>query len=167
MLQSFKSFIEEETIDNYGGKKLIATTHFKGRQKERNATDTEVKDIFRKATDHLKRNDYGDQEKFLFYSKKHDRAIAFAHKQINSKDKRKHLIATTVFPKGDSYANANTSKVEVESYSTQFTNYINSFISEDCRTAEPLSEVIFEGVEFYFLRGELDNTPFYECVTVE
>ena len=70
MLKQFKEFINEEILDNYGGKKLLATSHFIDRQKERGASNDEVKDIFRKATDHLKQNDYGDQEKFLFYSKK-------------------------------------------------------------------------------------------------
>lgn len=165
----FKDFLEEEVLDNYRGKKLIATTHLSSRKTERGATDSEIKDIFRKATDHLKQNDYGDHEKFLFYSKKHDRAIAFAHaKNANDKkDKRKHLIATTIFPKGENYANKETKLVNVEGYSPEFIDYVNSIVAEELRVAEPLSEVIVEGVEFYFLHGVLDNLPFTEFVEVE
>ena len=165
----FKQFLEEEIFDKYRGKKLIATNHLISRQKERGASNDEIKHIFRKATDHLKDHDYGDHNKCLFYSKKYDRAIAFSHQRNISdpKDTRKHLIATTIFPKGDNYANKETKLINVEGYSPEFIAYVNTFIAEDLRNNEPLSEVIVEGVEFYFLHGELDNLPFTEFVEIE
>lgn len=167
-MKSFKQFMSEEVLDNYGGKKMYATNHFIDRKKERGANDAEVKHIFRSAVDHLNQNDYGDHENFLVYSKKHDRAIAFSHKQNPlSKDKRKHLIAKTIFPKGENYANQQTKLVNVETFSPEFVEYINSLVSEETRNAEPLSEVILEDIEFCFLHGELDNTPEVECITVE
>lgn len=165
----FKQFLDEKILDNYRGKKLIATNHLSARKVERGATDDEIKHIFRKATDHLRDHDYGDHEKFLFYSNKYNRAIAFSHQKNtnNPKDKRKHLVATTIFPKGETYANKQTKSITVEGYSPEFVEYVNNFISEELRNKEPLSEVVFEGIEFYFLHGELDNLPFTEFVEIE
>jgi hypothetical protein len=165
----FKEFLGEAVLDYYHGKKLIGTSHLLKRQKERDVSDHELRHIFRKATDHLQDNDYGDQDKFLFYSKKFDRAVAFSHQQ-NTRDKadeRKHLVATTVLPKGESYANRATQKVTVEGYSPEFISYVNSFIGEEARVAEPLSTVIVEDIEFYFLHGKLDNLPFVEFIEIE
>ena len=53
---SFKTFLNEEVLDNYGGKKMYATNHFIDRKKERGANDAEVKHIFRSAVDHLNQN---------------------------------------------------------------------------------------------------------------
>lgn len=180
----FKEFVDEEYVSEeilamHKGKKLIATSHLLDRQKERGATRDEVHDIFRKAADHLSQNDYGDHEKFLFYSKKHDRAIAFAHARNanDKKDKRRHLIATTIFPKGDTYANKETKMIQVEgakfpagssaSFSPEFIAYVNRFVCESTTFEEPLTEVIVEGVEFYFLNGVLDSLPFTEFVELD
>lgn len=119
-----------------------------------------------KAVDHLKdsKNNYGDFRKFLFFSKKYNQAVVFDYRKDkhNPKDKRKHLIATTIFKKGDKYANKETKLVMVEVYSPEFLNLIDSIISQEEQNAENLSEVILEGIEFYFYKGVLNNLPFTE-----
>ena len=168
-MQKFKEFIDEGVMDNYGGKKLITTNHYHDQLDRRDNDPQALKHIFRKTVDHLKTNDYGDHKKFLVYSKKHNQAIAFSHQENESdkKDKRKHLVATTIFPKGDKHANPATKLINVESYSPEFLKYIDLFIPEDVRTEHPLSEYIVENVEFYFLHGELHNIPFTEFIEVE
>jgi len=168
-MKKFKEFINEKVEDFYRGKKLITTDHYYDQIAKRDNDHAALKHIFRKAVDHLKINDYGDQDHFLFYSKKHNQAIAFRHKQnsCDLKDKRKHLVATTIFPKGDKYANPDTTLVNVEGFSPQFIEYIDLFIPEDVRAKHPLSAVMVENVEFYFLHGELHNIPFTEFLEVE
>lgn len=168
-MKSFKNFIQEKVVDMYGGKKLITTTHYHERLAQRNNDEHALKHIFRKAVDHLKNHDYGDQSKFLVYSKKHNQAVAFSHQQNTSdrKDKRKHLVATTIFPVGDKHANPKSKLINVEGYSPEFASYVNEFVTEEQRTEYPLSEVLVEDVEFYFLHGELHNLPFTEFFEVE
>jgi hypothetical protein len=168
-LKKFKEFINELVADNYGGKKLITTHHYYDRLATRHNDEKATKDIFRKAVDHLKNNDYGDQTKFLVYSKKHNQAVAFSHQQNTNdrKDKRKHLVATTIFPVGDKHANPSVKLIHVEGYSPEFIDYVNTFVTEEQRTEYPLSEVLVEDVEFYFLHGQLHNLPFTEFIEVE
>jgi len=111
----------------------------------------------------------GDQSKFLVYSKKYNQAVAFSYQQdtSNRKDKNKHLVATTIFPVGDKYANFSTKLITVEGYSEEFINYVNTFIPEQSRNEYPLSEVMVEGVEFYFLHGNLHNLPFTEFLEID
>jgi hypothetical protein len=165
----FKEFLGEAVLDYYRGKKLIATNHLTKRLDQRGSSNHELRHIFRKAAEHLEQNDYGDHNKFLFYSKKYNRAVAFSHQKNTSdpKDIRKHLVATTIFPAGEKYANAETKLVNVEGYSPEFIAYVNTIVNEESRNSEPLSEVMVEGVEFYFLHGQLDNLPFTEFVEVE
>jgi hypothetical protein len=167
-LKKFKEFINELVADNYGGKKLITTHHYYDRLATRHNDEKATKDIFRKAVDHLKNNDYGDQTKFLVYSKKHNQAVAFSHQQNTNdrKDKRKHLVATTIFPVGDKHANPSVKLIHVEGYSPEFIDYVNTFVTEEQRTEYPLSEVLVEDVEFYFLHGQLHNLPFTEFIEV-
>jgi hypothetical protein len=168
-LKKFKEFINELVADNYGGKKLITTHHYYDRLATRHNDEKATKDIFRKAVDHLKNNDYGDQSKFLVYSRKHNQAVAFSHQQNTNdrKDKRKHLVATTIFPVGDKHANPSVKLIHVEGYSPEFIDYVNTFVTEEQRTEYPLSEVLVEDVEFYFLHGQLHNLPFVEFIEVE
>jgi hypothetical protein len=172
-LKKFKDFISELVADNYGGKKLITTHHYYDRLDTRHHNDDSVKhavkDIFRKTVDHLKSNDYGDQSKFLVYSRKHNQAVAFSHQHNTNdrKDKRKHLVATTIFPVGDKHANPSVKLIHVEGYSPEFIAYVNEFITEEQRTEYPLSEVLVEDVEFYFLHGQLHNLPFTEFIEVD
>ncbi len=168
-MKKFKEFINELVADNYGGKKLITTHHYYDRLATRHNDEKATKDIFRKAVDHLKNNDYGDQTKFLVYSKKHNQAVAFSHQQNTNdrKDKRKHLVATTIFPVGDKHANPSVKLIHVEGYSPEFIDYVNTFVTEEQRTEYPLSEVLVEDVEFYFLHGQLHNLPFTEFIEVE
>jgi hypothetical protein len=168
-LKKFKEFINELVADNYGGKKLITTHHYYDRLATRHNDEKATKDIFRKTVDHLKNNDYGDQTKFLVYSKKHNQAVAFSHQQNTNdrKDKRKHLVATTIFPVGDKHANPSVKLIHVEGYSPEFIDYVNTFVTEEQRTEYPLSEVLVEDVEFYFLHGQLHNLPFTEFIEVE
>ena len=167
-MKKFKEFINELVADNYGGKKLITTHHYYDRLATRHNDEKATKDIFRKAVDHLKNNDYGDQTKFLVYSKKHNQAVAFSHQQNTNdrKDKRKHLVATTIFPVGDKHANPSVKLIHVEGYSPEFIDYVNTFVTEEQRTEYPLSEVLVEDVEFYFLHGQLHNLPFTEFIEV-
>jgi hypothetical protein len=165
----FKEFMQEGVIDSYLGTKLMVTDHYYDQLKLRNNDPAVLKDIFKNAVDHLKKNDHDGQISFLFYSKKHNQAIAFKH-QCNPntpKDKRKHLLATTIFPKGDKHPNPSTTLVTVEGFSSEFLEYIDLFIPEDVRVEYPLSEVMAEGVEFFFLHGRLENIPFNEFVEVE
>ena len=168
-MKKFKQFINELVADNYGGKKLITTHHYYDRLATRHNDEKATKDIFRKAVDHLKNNDYGDQSKFLVYSRKHNQAVAFSHQQNTNdrKDKRKHLVATTIFPVGDKHANPSVKLIHVEGYSPEFIDYVNTFVTEEQRTEYPLSEVLVEDVEFYFLHGQLHNLPFVEFIEVE
>lgn len=168
-MKKFKEFINELVADNYGGKKLITTHHYYDRLATRHNDEKATKDIFRKAVDHLKNNDYGDQTKFLVYSRKHNQAVAFSHQQNTNdrKDKRKHLVATTIFPVGDKHANPSVKLIHVEGYSPEFIDYVNTFVTEEQRTEYPLSEVLVEDVEFYFLHGQLHNLPFVEFIEVE
>lgn len=168
-MKKFKEFINELVADNYGGKKLITTHHYYDRLATRHNDEKATKDIFRKAVDHLKNNDYGDQSKFLVYSRKHNQAVAFSHQQNTNdrKDKRKHLVATTIFPVGDKHANPSVKLIHVEGYSPEFIDYVNTFVTEEQRTEYPLSEVLVEDVEFYFLHGQLHNLPFVEFIEVE
>jgi hypothetical protein len=168
-LKKFKEFINELVADNYGGKKLITTHHYYDRLATRHNDEKATKDIFRKAVDHLKNNDYGDQTKFLVYSKKHNQAVAFSHQQNTNdrKDKRKHLVATTIFPVGDKHANPSVKLIHVEGYSPEFIDYVNTFVTEEQRTEYPLSEVLVEDVEFYFLHGQLHNLPFTEFIEID
>jgi hypothetical protein len=163
-LKKFKEFINELVADNYGGKKLITTHHYYDRLATRHNDEKATKDIFRKAVDHLKNNDYGDQTKFLVYSKKHNQAVAFSHQQNTNdrKDKRKHLVATTIFP-----VNPSVKLIHVEGYSPEFIDYVNTFVTEEQRTEYPLSEVLVEDVEFYFLHGQLHNLPFTEFIEID
>lgn len=168
-MKKFKEFINELVADIYGGKKLITTHHYYDRLATRHNDEKATKDIFRKAVDHLKHNDYGDQTKFLVYSKKHNQAVAFSHQKNTNdpKDKRKHLVATTIFPIGDKHANPSVKLIHVEGYSPEFIEYVNTFVTEQQRTEYPLSEVLVEDVEFYFLHGQLHNLPFVEFIEVE
>lgn len=168
-MKKFKDFIEEKVVDNYLGKKLITTKHYYDRLATRHNDEHATKDIFRKAVDHLKDNDYGEQSKFLVYSRKHNQAVAFSHQKdtSNPRDKRKHMVATTIFPVGDKHANPSVKLINVEGYSPEFVEYVNSFVSEEQRTEYPLSEVLVEDVDFYFLHGELHNLPFVEFIEVE
>ncbi len=172
-MKKFKEFIQEKVVDMYQGKKLISTHHYYDRLDSRHnneeATRQAVKHIFRKTVEHLKDHDYGDQKHFLAYSKSRNQAVAFSHQKNRNdrKDKRKHLIATTIFPVGDKHANPNTKLINVEGYSSEFIAYVNEFISEEQRTEYPLSEVLVEDVEFYFLNGQLHNLPFTEFIEVE
>ncbi len=168
-MKKFKEFINELVADNYGGKKLITTHHYYDRLATRHNDEKATKDIFRKAVDHLKNNDYGDQTKFLVYSKKHNQAVAFSHQQNTNdrKDKRKHLVATTIFPVGDKHANPSVKLIHVEGYSPEFIDYVNTFVTEEQRTEYPLSEVLVEDVEFYFLHGQLHNLPFTEFIEID
>ena len=167
-MKKFKEFINELVADNYGGKKLITTHHYYDRLATRHNDEKSTKDIFRKTVDHLKHHDYGDQSKFLVYSRKHNQAVAFSHQQNTNdrKDKRKHLIATTIFPVGDKHANPSVKLIHVEGYSPEFIEYVNTFVTEKQRTEYPLSEVLVEDVEFYFLHGQLHNLPFTEFIEV-
>lgn len=166
---SFKEFLQEKVLDQYGGKKLFSTFHLNDRVATRGASPDEIKDIFHKAVDHLNNNDYEGHSKFLFYSKKHDRAVVFDHRRDRfSNDPRRHLVACTVFDKGQKHANPQTKLITVESrYSPEFNQYVDSFITEEQKNVYPLSEVIVDGVEFYYLNGELNNLPFTEVVEVE
>ena len=162
---SFKEFVQstnESIMDKYLNKKLIGTKHYQDRLTDRSNDQKALKHIFRKFVDHLTANDYGDHSKFLVYSKKFNQAVAFEYKKNKS-----NLIATTIFPVGDKYANPSTKLINVEVYSPEFINYVNEFINEEQRIEYPLSEVIFEGVEFYFLNGNLHNLPFTEFIEVE
>ena len=165
----FKTFIQEETLDTYRNKKLITTHHYHDRLTQHENDHDALKHIFRKTVDHLKDNDYGDHSQFVVYSKKHNQAVAFRHQKNSSdnKDERKHLVATTIFPKGDKHANPQSKLINVEGYSPEFIKYIDLFISEESRTEHPLSEVLVEDVEFFFLNGKLDNMPFAEFLEVE
>lgn len=168
-MKKFKEFINELVADMYGGKKLITTHHYYDRLATRHNDERATKHIFRKAVDHLKNNDYGDQTKFLVYSRKHNQAVAFSHQKNTNdpKDKRKHLVATTIFPVGDKHANPSVKLIHVEGYSPEFIEYVNTFVTEEQRTEYPLSEVLVEDVEFYFLHGQLHNLPFVEFIEVE
>ena len=170
-MKKFKEFLNEEFLGMYRGKKLITTSHYWDQiaRPDRDTDHTALRHIFRKAVDHLKTNDYGDQEHLLVYSKKHNQAVAFAHRPdiYNKKDKRKHLIATTIFPIGDKHANPETKLINVEGFSPEFLEYIDLFIPEAVRNKHPLSTVMVENVEFYFLHGELHNIPFTEFLEVE
>lgn len=168
-MKSFKNFIVEEVLDTYRNKKLITTKHYADRQSQRDSTHDVLKHTFRKLTDHLKHNEYdGDNQKFLVYSKKHNRAVVFSHQKdySNPKDKRKHLIAVTVFPEGEKHASTGTKPLTVENYSPEFTNYVDT-ITNSKDISEPLVEVIVEGVELYYLHGKLDNIPFTEFLEVD
>jgi len=68
-MKKFKEFINEKVEDFYRGKKLIPTDHYYDQIAKRDNDHAALKHIFRKAVDHLKINDYGDQDHFLFYSK--------------------------------------------------------------------------------------------------
>ncbi len=104
----FKDFLAESAIfeahiDTHGEKKLFSTIHYKDREKEREGAEDVIKDIFHKTAEHLSKTDYGDNHKFVVTSKKHDRSVCFDHRKdkYNKKDNEKHLIATTIFPKGE------------------------------------------------------------------
>jgi hypothetical protein len=167
--KQFKETVTESVLDQYQGMKLITTKHYNDQLIARNNDQSAIKHIFRNAVDHLKDNDYGDQSKFLVYSKKYNQAVAFSYQQdtSNRKDKNKHLVATTIFPVGDKYANPSTKLITVEGYSEEFINYVNTFIPEQSRNEYPLSEVMVEGVEFYFLHGNLHNLPFTEFLEID
>ena len=58
-----------------------------------------------------------EAHKFVVTSKKHDRSVCFDYRKdkYSTNDQRKHLIATTIFPKGQHYVNAQSKGVKVES----------------------------------------------------
>lgn len=115
-MKPFKDFLIENYQTIYRGKKLFSTIHYADREKER-AQKPMLLDIYKKAVDHLKDNDYGDHHKFMFYSNKHDQAVVFDHKKQSSgvkTDNRMHLVATTILPKGDKHANIETKLIEVD-----------------------------------------------------
>lgn len=166
---TFIEYLAEAYLDEYSGKKLISTIHYGQRSAEREADLPVIKHIFRKAVDNITAHDYGDQEDFLFYSKKYNRAVVFAYRKdtYNKRDKTKHLIAVTILPIGKKIAKPGTLPVMVEGYSNEFITYLNTFISLEERTEHPLSHVIREDVDFYFYDGQLQNIPFAEFFEVE
>ena len=165
----FKEFLSEAYLDSYGGKKLISTIHYGERAEERNADLPVIKHLFRKATDHLNAHNYGDHKSFLFYSKKHNRAVVFDHRKdsYNRRDPSKHLVAVTILPKGKKEAKPGTKTVMVEGYSKQFLDYVDEFIPLEERISSPLTNMIYEEIEFYFYDGQLQNIPFTEFFEVE
>ena len=115
---SFKNFLNEAHLDTHGKVKLFSTYHSKEQGEKRAAEDAVVKDIFHKFAEHLKTKQYGDKHKFVVTSKEHDRSVCFDHRKDKyaTNDSRKHLIATTVFPKGEHYCNKESTPVKVESF---------------------------------------------------
>lgn len=171
-MKTFKEFADlltEAYLDSYGGKKLISTIHYGERADERKADLPVIKHLFRKATDHLNTHDYGDHREFLFYSKKHNRAVVFDHRRdsYNKKDPSKHLVAVTILPKGRKDANPGTKPIMVEGYSQQFLDYIDEFIPLEERSTSPLTNMLYEGIDFYFYDGQLQNIPFTEFFEVD
>lgn len=172
LYSKFKDKLDEQVLDNYLGKRLIATKHYNDRIIDRKNDTTAIIHIFRSIVDHFKNTDYADHSKFLVYSKKFNQAVAFSYQRDTNhpKDKRKHLIATTIFPVGDKHANPQTKLItveKVEGYSQEFIDYVDTFIPKETQNEYPLTEIIVEGIDFYFLDGNLHNLPFTEFVEVE
>ena len=119
---SFKSFLLEADksiapIDVHGKTKLFSTYHSQERGEAREADDAVMKDIFHKFAEHLQHKQYGEKHKFVVTSKVHNRSVCFDHRKDKyaTNDQRKHLVATTIFPLGQHYVNAQSTSVKVES----------------------------------------------------
>jgi hypothetical protein len=128
---SFKAFLLEADksnapLDQHGKTKLFSTYHSQERGEARDADDTVLKDVFHKFAEHLQHKNYGDTHKFVVTSKKHDRSVCFDYRKdkYSTNDQRKHLVATTIFPKGQHYVNAQSKGVKVESIYEQDYIYI-------------------------------------------
>ena len=126
---SFKAFLLNEAekslapIDTHGKTKLFSTYHSQERGEAREADDAVMKDIFHKFAEHLQHKQYGEKHKFVVTSKVHNRSVCIDHRKDKyaTNDQRKHLVATTIFPKGEHYCNKDSTPVKVESFEEEYT----------------------------------------------